>query len=474
MKELRKLYDRIVQQVNINLRELDFDIRPYITNMMAPEQMTKFYAFYGITPDHPLDLEFKHSGLAGSYFLGKCKVTNSLLYKTDIRGDELKRAGTTFKSQDFAIPLTTDEVIDIRDSALVKTLVHNYSHDPETAETFFIRSTVTMPYANIHGSPMDGCFLGPFATVDLTTTHDSIIGRYSYIQAGEISHLRIKPGTIWVNSPGNFNFYYRHDPERLEPYINMQDKGQFEGILMDFIEEHQEAFQRVFNSMNLATIESVPPSASLDRYAVILPKTTIAENVLVSQRAYLQNSTLGKGANAQENCYIINSTLAGFDVTAHGAKLIEADLEEEVFVGFNSFVRGTNTSRVKIGRGCVVMPHTIIDIEEPLEIPANHLVWGLIKNNEDLLTNSASLAELSTVEKSYTKGRLYFEGNGAKFVKAFKDRIHHILEVNGAFYDEESNNAGHAQKNQNLSLNTIQPFRFGDMEGLYPNMVIKL
>jgi len=474
MKELTKLYDRIVQQANINLRELDFDIRPYITNMMVPEQMTKFYAFYGITPDHPLNLEFKHSGLAGSYFLGKCKVTNSLLYKSDIRGDELKRAGTTFKYKQFAIPLTTDEVIDIRDSALIKTLVHNYSHDPETAEKFFIRSTVSMPYANIHGSPMDGCFLGLFATVDLTTTHDSIIGRYSYIQAGEVSHLRIQPGTIWVNSPGNFNFYYRHDPERLKPYINMHSTGQFEGILLDFIDEHQAAFQRVFDSVNLDTIESVPPSASLDRYAVILPKTSIAENVLVSQRAYLQNSALGKGANAQENCYIINSTLAGFDVTAHGAKLIEADLEEEVFVGFNSFVRGTTNARVKIGRGCVVMPHTIIDIDTTLKIPANHLVWGLINNSDDLLTNSVSLEELTTVEKSYTKGRLYFEGNGATFVKAFKDRIHHILEVNGAFYDEEHNNAGHAQKNQNLSLNTIQPFRFGEMEGLYPNMVIKL
>lgn len=474
MKELTKLYDRIVQQANINLRELDFDIRPYITNMMVPEQMTKFYAFYGITPDHPLNLEFKHSGLAGSYFLGKCKVTNSLLYKSDIRGDELKRAGTTFNYKQFAIPLTTDEVIDIRDSALIKTLVHNYSHDPETAEKFFIRSTVSMPYANIHGSPMDGCFLGLFATVDLTTTHDSVIGRYSYIQAGEVSHLRIQPGTIWVNSPGNFNFYYRHDPERLKPYINMHSTGQFEGILLDFIDEHQAAFQRVFDSVNLDTIESVPPSASLDRYAVILPKTSIAENVLVSQRAYLQNSALGKGANAQENCYIINSTLAGFDVTAHGAKLIEADLEEEVFVGFNSFVRGTTNARVKIGRGCVVMPHTIIDIDTTLKIPANHLVWGLINNSDDLLTNSVSLEELATVEKSYTKGRLYFEGNGATFVKAFKDRIHHILEVNGAFYDEEHNNAGHAQKNQNLSLNTIQPFRFGEMEGLYPNMVIKL
>jgi len=473
MKELKKLYNRIVQQVNINLREQDFDVRPFVENLIAPEQMTKFYAFYGITPDHPLDLEFSHSGLAGSYFLGKCKVTNSLLYKSDIRGDELKRKGSTFTFQNFSVPLTTDEVIDIRDSTLIKTLVHNYSHDPETTERFFIRSTLAMQFANIHGSPMDGCFLGPFATVDLTTAHDSVIGRYSYIQAGEVHHLRIKPGTIWVNSPGNFNFYYRYEIEALQPYVHSEN-GQLSGILNDFIEEHQGAFQRVFNMMNLDVIDSIPASASLDRYAVILPKTTIADNVLVSQRAYLQNSALGKGANAQENCYIINSTLAGFDVTAHGAKLIEADLKENVFVGFNSFVRGTAENRVCIGQGCIIMPHTIIDIDEALEIPPEHLVWGMVKNARDLKENSVSLAELAKIEKSFTRGRMHFEGSGAQFVKAFKDRIQHILEVNGAFYDEEHNNAGHAQKNQNLSLNTIQPFRFGEMEGLYPNMIIKL
>lgn len=474
MKELKKLHNRILQQVNINLRELQFDVGPSVENLIDPEQMNKFYAFYGITPDHPLNLEFHHSGLAGSYFLGKCRVRNSLLYKSDIRGDELKRAGTTFNFQNFSIPLTTDELIDIRDSALVKTLVHNYSHDPETPEKFFIKSTISMPYANIHGSPMEGCFLGPFATVDLTTAHDSIIGAYSYIQAGEVHHLKVAPGTIWVNSPGNFNFYYRYDPELLRRYVNHTIGNQPSGLLFDFLEARQDAFQRLFDVVNLEAIGSVPASASLDRYAVILPKTTIAENVLVSQRAYLQNSMLGIGANAQENCYIINSRLAGFNVTAHGAKLIEADLEEKVFVGFNSFVSGTHDCRIRIGSGCIVMPHTIIEIDEPLEIPPDHLVWGLIRNRQELQTNSVSLTELSEKTSSFTKGRLHFEGNGAMFVKAFKDRIQHILEVNGAFFEENGSNAGHAQKNQNLSLNTIQPFQFGDMEGLYPDIVIRL
>jgi hypothetical protein len=117
------------------------------------------------------------------------------------------------------------------------------------------------------------------------------------------------------------------------------------------------------------------------------------------------------------------------------------------------------------------MPHTIIDINQPLEIPAGYLVWGLVRNKDELLTNSISLDELSSVESSFTKGRLHFEGKGALLVKAFKERIQHILEVNGAFF-ENGENAGHAQRNQRLSLNTIQPFQFGDKVGMYPSIRI--
>ncbi len=220
MKELEKLLDRIIQRININLRELDYDVSPFIKDLVRLNQMVKFYAFYGITPNHPLDLVFRHSSLAGSYFLGKIRTRNSILYKSDIRGDELKHQGDVFKYQKFEIPITRDEGIDIEDSFLIKTLVHNFSHDPETLEKFFIRDTVSTHYANIHGSPLDGCFLGPFATVDLTTMNDCVIGTYSYIQAGEIGHLNINPGTVWVRSPGEFNFLYRYPLNKLNYYIN--------------------------------------------------------------------------------------------------------------------------------------------------------------------------------------------------------------------------------------------------------------
>ncbi|MCP4605315.1 MAG: transferase, partial [Proteobacteria bacterium] len=338
--------------------------------------------------------------------------------------------------------------------------------------TFLIRDTISTHYANIHGSPMDGSFLGPFSTVDLTTMRDCLIGAFSYIQVGEVSHLNIEPGTVWVRSPGNFNFLYRHPVDRLNDYIYFAAGAPPQGVLIDFVEDRKEAFQRIFDVVNIEPSVPVPDSASLDRFSVVKPKTHIDENVLVCQRAYLQNAWLGKGANAQEQCYIINSRLEGFDITAHGAKIIEADLSKNVFVGFNSFLRGRPDARLSIGQESIVMPHTIIDIRKPLTIPANHLVWGLVENERDLEENSISLNDISKIKSALAKGNMTFEGNGASFVTAFKERIHHILEENGAFFSGDSKR-GHAQRNQNISFNMIQPYPDGDKEGLYPTITIE-
>jgi carbonic anhydrase/acetyltransferase-like protein (isoleucine patch superfamily) len=454
------------------LRELDFDVSPYLKNLVSMNQMIKFYAFYGITPNHPLNFEFRHCNLAGSYFLGKCRTTNSILYKSDIRGDELKHQGDVFQFQQFEIPITRDEGIDIEDSFLIKTLVHNYSHDPETPEKFFIKNSASTHYANIHGSPCDGCFLGPFATVDLTTMTDCVVGTFSYVQAGEVGHLNVGPGTVWVRNPDAFNFLYRYPLNKLNHFINFTAGRVPQGRIMDFVEDRKEAFQRIFNAVNIELSVPVPSNASLDRFAVVKPKTRISENVLVAQRAFLQNAWLGQGANAQENCYIINSRLEGLNVTAHGAKIIEADLGKNIFVGFNSFLRGRTDSRLTIGQESIVMPHTIIDIKKPLTIPPGHLVWGLITNRKELETNSMALKDFSKISDGLIKGNLSFEGSGAAFVTAFQERIHHILEANGAFFDGKKN-IGHAQKNQNISFNTIQPYPDGELQGLYPAIVIQ-
>jgi len=472
MKEIEKLYDRIIQRVNINLRELEFDVNPYVQELIPFVQMVKFYAFYGISPHHPLNFQFRHSNLAGSYFLGRCKVTNSLLYKSDIRGDELKKKGNLFQYQDYEVPVSDDEEIDIQDSLLIKTLVHNYSHDPETLEKFFITDTIAMNYANIHGSPSNGSFLGVFATVDLTTIRDCVIGNFSYVQAGEISHLHLAPGTIWVRNPEIFNFFYQHPIDKLNDYIYFTAGTPPQGLFIDFIEDRKEAFQRVFDMVHIEHTVPVPNNASLDRYAVTKGQTHIGENVLVAQRAFLQNAWLGKGANAQENCFIINSRLEGFNVTAHGAKICEAHLGKHVFVGFNSFLRGRPDNRLTIGDDTIVMPHTIIDSREPLAIPAEHLVWGMIKDQNDLETNSMSIEEFSAIDESISIGGMFFEGSGARFISAFKDRINHILEANGAFFNG-SDRKGHAQKNQNISFNTIQPYPEGIRKGLFPTIIIE-
>lgn len=478
MEQLEKLIDRIVDRVNINLREFGFDAGKYIREAVSLSQMLKFYAFYGITSHHPLQFNFTRSNLAGSYFLGKCKTKRSTLYKSDIRGDELKRKGDLCSSGRSSIPIDDDEIINIKDSYLLKTLVHNFSHDPENPEEFLIRNTVSMHYANIHGAPMGGCFLGPFSTVDLTTLHSCIIGAFSYIQTGELFHRRVEPGTIWVSSK-DFDFNYVMPSEVLERYISYGTNNKPQGILMDFVENRKVDFESVFDVVHCEAPVTVPDNAALNRYAVVKGDTHIGENVLVAQRAYLDNAWMGLGSNAQENSYIINSRLEGFDVTAHGAKIINAHLEKKIFVGFNAFLNGQPDALLTIGEGCIIMPHTIIDLEEPVEIIPDHLVWGYIRNRNDLKDNSLSLQELAQINWHWKRGMqnmgtMCFQGSGQKFVEAFRHRIDHILEANGAYYSpDDETTRGHAQKGQNISFNMIQPYLTGENQGLYPTIHIQ-
>ena len=472
MNALEKLLSRITQRVNINLRELRYDASPYLEGLIPDTQLVKFHGFYGITPHHPLDYHFKNCSLAGSYFLGKCRAVNSILYKSDIRGDELKKKGDLFWFKQFEIPLTRDESIQIENSFLIKTLVHSHSHDPETLERFTIGNTVSAHYANIHGSPTDGSFLGPFATIDRTTMNDCVVGAFAYIKTGEISHLKIDPGTVWIRNPGRFNFLYRYPPEKLHSYIHFNPGDRPRGAFMDFVEACKKDFQDLFNRVDIIPSVPIPPNASLDRFAVIKPRTHIGENVLVAQRAYLQNAWLGLGTNVQENGCVIDSHLEGYNVVAHGAKVIETDLGRNAFVGYNSFLRGRRGSRLTIHGENIILPHTIIDSRGPISIPPGLLVWGLITSQADLETNSIALDALSKIRSGFSKGHMTFEGDGAAFAGELRNRILHTLAVNGAFYDG-SNDKGHAQKNQKISFNTIQPYTGGNRAGIYPTIIIR-
>ncbi len=473
MKHLERLIQRIIGRVNVNLREPAFDVEPYIAGLIQPEKFVKFYAFYGLTPHHPLYFRFHNSSLAGSYFLGKCTVEHSVLYKSDIRGDELKRRGEVFKSGGFEVPLYEDEKIRIRDSFLVKTLVHNNSHDPENPEELLIQNTVAMHYANIHGSPAEGAFLGPFSTVDLTTVRNCVIGAFAYVQCGEAIHRRYEPGQVIIRAPGAFSFSYRFHPEDLKHYVDLEPGKVPTGVFMDFVESRKHRFASAFEVVESRPTIPVPVGASLSRYAVVAGSTSISENVLVAQRAYLEDAWLGRGSNAQENCYIVSSRLEGNNITAHGGKVIHATLGEKVFVGFNSFLRGGEDRPLMIGAGSIVMPHTIIDLQEPLEIPAEHLVWGYVRNRRELARHSLPLEKVAQAESELVHGAMILQGSGSRFVEALRHRIEHILEANGAYFDGRDKR-GHAQKARQISFNIIQPYPAGTLKGLYPTIDISL
>lgn len=472
MRKLEKLLDRIVRRVNMNLRIQKFDADPFLRPCVPFRKLSQFYAFYGVTGQHPLHFHFSHSNLAGSYFLGKCRVDGSILYKSDIRGDELRSKGESLTYRGIRMTLDQDEIISISDSLLAKTLVHNRSHDPENPEIFHIKNSAACPFANIHGSPLEGSFLGAFATADLTTLHGCVIGPYAYLQVGELWHEKVEPGQIWINQREAFDFRYRFPEELLKAYVRVEPGRPPEGHFMDFLNARKGDFRRVFDVVNLEPVPAVPKTSSLNRYAVIKPRTRIGANVLIAQRAYIENAILGKGSNAQENCFIINSHLKGNNVTAHGAKLINAHLQEKVFVGFNCFLQGLPEAPLVVGRGSIIMPHTIIDVQEPVSIPDDHLVWGIVTSPYDLKLHSIPLEALAAVTHMKVIGAMEFCGSGEKFVSAFQRRIEHILEANGAYYDGRKNK-GHAQKGQNISYNIIQPYRVGAQKGVYPTIDIQ-
>ncbi|MFU8768816.1 MAG: transferase [Desulfotignum sp.] len=469
MNQLRQLSDRIISRVNVNLGEFGFDTENFVNNALDHEKMLRFYAFYGITSHHPIYFHFKNSNIAGSYFLGKCYVGRSAIYKSDIRGEELKRKGDRVQCAKD-IPLVEDEMITIRDSLLYKTLVHSNSHNLESPEEFWIRNTISCHYANIHGSTMEGCFIGPFATVDLMNLHSCVVGEFSYIQVGELFHRKIEPGTVWVKN-ADFEFRFAFSKDALDCFVGINDRYQPRGIMYDFVKEREASYEHLFDVMNLAPVDA-PPSSAVNRYAVIQGETLIGKNVLVAQRAFLENAVMGDGSNAQENTYIVNSSLAGRCITAHGGKVIHADIGKETFVGFNAFLKGSQEARIQIGDGCIVMPHTIMDPQEPVRIPDHHLIWGLIRSRKDVQTHTIPLDELSSVTDRVQRGNMTFSGSGQVFIDAFKERLQHILLLNGAFY-RDGENRGHAQDDQHISFNLIQPYRTGDRKGLYPSIRIK-
>lgn len=465
MKNLDELLQHITRRVDSSLQGHNFKSGPLVRGLVPLEKFVLFSAVHGFTPQHPVYFRVSDSNLAGSYFLGKCVIDKSLVFKSDLRGDELKIK----QGADSAI--SEDEAFLVKDSYLIKTLVHNNSHDPENPGKFLVENTVSTHYANIHGAPTSGSFLAPFSTVDLTTVRNCLIGAFAYVQTGELSDTVIEPGEILVKAGEAFEFRYRFPIETLQNYIRFEPGEQPTGILMDFMAGLETDFNRVFEGLQPKPSLPVPEGSSLSPYAVVKGGISLGENVYVAQRAYLDEAWLGNGANVQENCCIINSRLEGDNVTAHGGKIIHSQMEENIFVGFNSFLNGKPNCRIKVGAGSIIMPHTIIDPAEPLEIPKGRLVWGCVRKAEDLKEHSLALESLTKVAGEFKLGDMRFQGNGAEFVHGFQHRIEHILEENGAYFNENEK-PGHAQKYEGLAFNTFRPFPQGTFAGLFPDLKI--
>jgi hypothetical protein len=99
------------------------------------------------------------------------------------------------------------------------------------------------------------------------------------------------------------------------------------------------------------------------------------------------------------------------------------------------------------------------------------MVWGYVTCQKDLETQCMSLDAMSAAT-DITMGNMTFTGNGKAFVDAFRERIEHILEANGAYFNGNDNTRGHAQKTQDACFNILQPFQSGPEQGMYPSMTI--
>lgn len=471
MEKLEALFDHITSRVNVNLKPMGVDVRSVLQNSIPRERHILYYAFYALTEDHPISFKFKNSNLSGTYFLGKTQVDRSVLYKSNVRGDELKRKGDVVEFNGVKTKLFYDEVIRIINSYLVKTLVHNHSKNPETPEVFRILNTVAMHYSNIHGTTTEGVYLGAFSTADLSVMHNCVIGDFAYVQAGDLSRKTVEPGRVWIKAGDQFEFNYVYPEGVIEKYVKLDENGQLTGKLVEYVDEFKEDFVPIYSTARPESDIPVPDSAYVSPYAVIKGRCEIGENALIVQRAHIEDSFIGKGSNAQENCYIKNSVYEGNNVTAHGGKVIWTKNGKNVFVGFNSFLHGTRECPITIGRDSIVMPHTIIDTTECIEIPENSAAWGYITKKSDLETQCISLDELAKAT-DVTLGNMTFKGNGKAFVEAFRHRIDHIREENGAYFDGAEKTRGHAQKTRDAAFNILQPFQSGPEAGMYPSMTI--
>jgi carbonic anhydrase/acetyltransferase-like protein (isoleucine patch superfamily) len=468
MFPLAQLRRRIIQRLNIALRHLDYDSSVHAPALLLATPDAALPAAYIVSPRHPLDLRCSNAALTGSTFLGSCRIKDSIVSSSIIRGDEL--LAPLADDQPTTEPPTSTH-IDIAGCFLDQTLVFGHSSDPNDPERYVLHNTLALPHCLIQSAPTIGCLLGPVTTLDHTCARSCIIGSYSYIQAGNITRMHIPPGTVWIRKGQRFNFLYRFPPDRLRRYIWHTPGNAPQGMIPEALWQQRQASSHGLDRGNDRLGQAMPASSFLDRQATILATSLIMDNVLVCRHAVLSSTSLGRGCTVLENCLLDHVRCGENAIIGQGAKVFDADIDSMVMVGGNTLLRGRAGSRLNIGTDCIIAPHTIIDSDSPLTVPPAHLVWGLSTDQDELASNSLALEELDRVGCALTRERLYFEGDGSALIKHFTDQRHHLLLNTGAFSDG-TRHRGQAQDDQHLSRNTVQPFQFGERQGMYPTMTI--
>lgn len=473
MKKLRTLISAIIDRVNVNLRNPFVDLAPMVEGVVPLDWFAGSDARYAMAFGHPLFYHFSSSALAGTSFMGRCIVDHSVLYRCNVRGEGLRSRNDAFSYRGSQVPLDHDEVIRINDSYLIRTLVHGHSSDPERPEELQVRNTLSLPYAGIESSHVQGSLLLPFSTVEMTALHDCVIGPYAYVQAEALRHRSIDEGVVSIQSEGGFDFTYRFPAEVVRRYIRMEAGGSPQGIFVDFAAERERELQEGSCGSDRDRRGDIPSGAYLSRCAALRGEVAVSADSFTGEGAYLRDARLEQRAQARENCSVIHSALGERSIAAQGSRIIHARLGKNTFVGPNSFLRGLADFPLSVGSGCLFAPHTIVDLEAPLAIPANTVVWGYIRNEQDLASNSMPIEDFSRIEKSAAVGLMRFEGSGARFIDSFRERIDQIVKLGACQADPGANDPqGAARARGSVSFHVIQPYPLGEYKGLCPTMEI--
>ena len=76
--------------------------------------------------------------------------------------------------------------------------------------------------------------------------HSCIVGEFSYVQAGELFHRKIDPGTVWIRNQ-NFEFKYKFKKEILDNYVGINSSHQPRGAIYDFVKEREQDYEKLFD-----------------------------------------------------------------------------------------------------------------------------------------------------------------------------------------------------------------------------------